>query len=52
MSLGFIGRGQNELKVLYWLVTATLAAILLYPLGSFNRYSQQTATRALTTMSR
>ena len=33
MSLGFMGRGQNELKVLYWLVTATLAAILLYPLG-------------------
>lgn len=33
MSLRLMGRGQNELKVLYWLITATLVAILLYPLG-------------------
>ena len=33
MSLRLMDRGQNELKVLYWLITATLVAILLYPLG-------------------
>ena len=27
------GKGQKELKVLYILITLTLAAILLYPLG-------------------
>lgn len=29
----FFGKGQKELKILYLLITLTLAAILLYPLG-------------------
>ena len=33
MLTGLFGKGQKELKVLYILITLTLAAILLYPLG-------------------
>ena len=33
MLAAFFGKGQKELKVLYILITLTLAAILLYPLG-------------------
>ena len=33
MLTGLFGRDQKELKVLYILITLTLAAILLYPLG-------------------
>ena len=33
MLAALFGKGQKELKVLYILITLTLAAILLYPLG-------------------
>ena len=33
MLSALFGKGQKELKVLYILITLTLAAILLYPLG-------------------
>lgn len=33
MLVALFGKGQKELKVLYILITLTLAAILLYPLG-------------------
>lgn len=33
MMTALFGKGQKELKVLYLLITLTLAAILLYPLG-------------------
>ena len=33
MFSGLFGQGQKELKILYVLITLTLAAILLYPLG-------------------
>ena len=33
MLNALFGKGQKELKVLYILITLTLAAILLYPLG-------------------
>lgn len=33
MMTAFFGKGQKELKILYLLITLTLAAILLYPLG-------------------
>ena len=33
MMTALFGKGQKELKILYLLITLTLAAILLYPLG-------------------
>ena len=33
MITALFGKGQKELKILYVLITLTLAAILLYPLG-------------------
>ena len=47
MMTALFGKGQKELKVLYLLITLTLAAILLYPLGCVLFQSVLTKSGAL-----
>ena len=47
MMTALFGKGQKELKVLYLLITLTLAAILLYPLGCVLFHSVLTKSGAL-----
>ena len=47
MMTALFGNGQKELKVLYLLITLTLAAILLYPLGCVLFQSVLTKSGAL-----
>lgn len=47
MMTALFGKGQKELKILYLLITLTLAAILLYPLGCVLFQSVLTKSGAL-----